>query len=553
MTVLLDKITIERFKKVKKAKLPLSDLNILVGSNSSGKSSIIQAVHFAACVMRQAPRVDRKKTSTISVEALDYLPSNFYKLLCHRQEWGNNTGTPSSKMKLEFTSDDENIEASCEIRSARNAGISVKGAVPQALVNTLRKKDRFFSAYIPGISGIPNREEKRTQKVVQKSCSFGDSNVVLRNVLLLLKERDEKNIRIIEKLVSELVGTLTINISHDETQDLFIECDISFDRVSRPLELMGTGHLQLIQIFSYMLLFKPGVLLVDEPDTHLHPDVQERLPDLLAKFAKALGTRIILTTHSPFLLRGAPLNANVFWLDDGHIATYSREAAELTLGWGAFGKRILIISEDSNTTLLKMLVEQWPELDRQIAFVPGYGYSNLITPQQAAELKEALGGKFQILVHRDRDSLLDDEIKQLRERYCDNGIYLWITDDSDIEAYFCQPTSISTISSVELEKAETLVDNVLRDNAGPILDQFRKQRRAHNQELYAEGGSPENDDAWEAVQSRQLKGAKGKFVLKQLKARNGQQDWTDENLSRTKFHPKLALSLYEICSAIIRE
>jgi len=38
-----------------------------------------------------------------------------------------------------------------------------------------------------------------------------------------------------------------------------------------------------------------------------------------------------------------------------------------------------------------------------------------------------------------------------------------------------------------------------------------------NEEIYKEGGSPTNDDVWDAFQSRSLRGAKGKYVFKQLK------------------------------------
>lgn len=41
--------------------------------------------------------------------------------------------------------------------------------------------------------------------------------------------------------------------------------------------MAGTGFLQVAQIFAYLLHFKPKLLLIDEPDSHLHPGTQERL------------------------------------------------------------------------------------------------------------------------------------------------------------------------------------------------------------------------------------------------------------------------------------
>jgi predicted ATPase len=45
----------------------------------------------------------------------------------------------------------------------------------------------------------------------------------------------------------------------------------------KAIEMAGTGFLQVVQIFAYLLYFKPKILLVDEPDAHLHPSRQQAL------------------------------------------------------------------------------------------------------------------------------------------------------------------------------------------------------------------------------------------------------------------------------------
>lgn len=44
---MLERVTIERFKNINEICLELDKVNVLVGSNNSGKSSILQAVQFA--------------------------------------------------------------------------------------------------------------------------------------------------------------------------------------------------------------------------------------------------------------------------------------------------------------------------------------------------------------------------------------------------------------------------------------------------------------------------------------------------------------------------
>ena len=160
-------------------------------------------------------------------------------------------------------------------------------------------------------------------------------------------------------------------------------------------------------IYIYILQFKKNLL------------------KLLAKRHSG-NVKILLTTHSPFILRGALPSTNVFWLETGKVESKNRSEIEMAFGWGAFGKKIIIFSEDTNIFFLKKIIAQWPELDKFITYFPGTGYKNVPTPQQAFEIVESLGRKYIILIHRDRDSLSDQEVIDLTGKYEKNkGVFLW--------------------------------------------------------------------------------------------------------------------------------
>ncbi|NDW45689.1 AAA family ATPase [Ruegeria sp. PrR005] len=164
-------IQIEKFKRIENIDLSLSDLNILVGANGSGKSSILQALHLASCLMRQADRIRTGSTVMVRVNDLDYLPTDEYWRLGNDADWGNRADSPSSTVHFKFQDDnDTEVTARLEMRSARNAGISVKGELPEEVRPQFRGDEVFFSGFIPGISGIPNTEQKNSKRVVLKAC-----------------------------------------------------------------------------------------------------------------------------------------------------------------------------------------------------------------------------------------------------------------------------------------------------------------------------------------------------------------------------------------------
>ena len=201
--------------------------------------------------------------------------------------------------------------------------------------------------------------------------------------------------------------------------------------------------------------------------------------------------------------------------------------------------------------MLRKLVAQWPQIDRLVSFYPGTGFKNLPTPAQAKEVSEALGGKFKILVHRDRDSMTDAEAVSLAQTYQAVGAQLWLPELSDVEGYFCRPPFLSELLGCSVQDAQGYVDGVIQQHQGPIGDQFAKQRASHNEEFHKQGGGPVNDDVWAAFQARDLKGAKGKFVFNQLKNAVPQARFSDAAISQHKIVAEVASDLRATLDALV--
>ena len=523
----LSSVSIENFKKVSNITLTLTNINILVGANGCGKSSIIQGLHLACCCLRQAASIG-SSSKVIPADQLDYLPTNFYAELGYNGKWGNTSNSHKSLFKFSFSeiNQDSTCNVWCSLQAARNSGISTKGNIHSELNERFRRQN--FTAYIPGISGIPNVEEKHSERVVRRACSFGDSNIYLRNVLLLLKENNALNK--VEEFVSQIIAPLSlkINVNHNSSRDLNIACNVSINNIEHPIELIGTGYLQLIQIFAYIFLFKPSLLLIDEPDNHLHPAVQEKLLPVLNIAATEEHFKVILATHSPFIVRNAPATSKIYWLKDGKIENTERKEIELALGWGAFGKKIIVFSEDKKLDLLKRIIRQWPDIESQVAFLPGSGYKSLPTVEQAREIKTSLGNKYRILVYRDRDSMSDSEVLQLKQPFLDSGIDVFVPEDSDIEAYFCTVPFIMGFIGCTMETAERYLQEAKDAAQNESNKKFTEHRCDHNRFLYPQGGSPTNPAVWESLQSKPLRGFHGKSLFHRLKNKIGQNRFSED-------------------------
>ncbi|MFQ6781274.1 MAG: AAA family ATPase [Coprococcus sp.] len=82
-----------------------------------------------------------------------------------------------------------------------------------------------------------------------------------------------------------------MRIPFNPDNDINIQVDIGIKtyegkNIDVPIEQAGTGMLQILQILAYVLYFEPKLLLLDEPDEHLHPNNQRILAEVLEKYQK---------------------------------------------------------------------------------------------------------------------------------------------------------------------------------------------------------------------------------------------------------------------------
>ncbi|WP_417206739.1 AAA family ATPase [Antarctobacter sp.] len=555
----LKAITVDNFKAIKSAKVELADVTILVGQNSSGKSSFLQALHWA-CRCVADVKIQNNQARSVAVQSLDYFPTLDAKVVGHNQELREGRGDQgdiSVFVTLDFIDDDQEDSGTIPIKRGRNDAIQIdlrqKKKLPQNLYTLLSNRIKPFTAYIPGLAGIPSDEEKKSRQPVFRSAASGDANSVLRNILLLIKDTSEDDLKLLEKWVSKVLGPTELDVTFEEGDHFSIQALINTENMDAacwsPLELAGTGVLQVIQIFSYLILFRPSALLIDEPDAHLHPDRQEKLIRAIEEASVDFSTQVILTTHSPHVIRTASSKVKMAWLADGGVATDDKVIRE-KMGWGLLDKSILIITEDQNTPLLQAIVDQWPDHSKRTAIWPVFGSENLPTADGASSLKAMLGIS-KLVVHRDGDFMISAEKETLRKKFAGSGCSLWITEPSDIEGYLCTREHLIACLDITEDEAEDFLAEAWKKSSDPKAFQSKRSPINKNEKFYAGGsGTPSLDDAKKELDYHYAGTVKGKKLFKQLKSLlHIEVDATPKQLLRLETEGTVAADLKAILDA----
>ena len=491
----LKTIEVSNFKRLNNAILNLSEINIIVGGNNAGKSSLLQAIHFSVGVGVTARE---QGETTFSTDSLTYIPAADFINLRHGQPYQNSTEQPFSGIQFSAEIDGEINKYKISIRRGRNYGNISCDRVGnfQPLGARITDQAKPFSIYVPGLAGIPQFEEFRPKRAIVRGVASGDANLYLRNVLLLLK--NNKKLQSLRKWMTMLFPSFDISIDFNTEKDTRISVNVFLNGRQTPLELVGTGVQQALQIFSYVCLFEPAMLLLDEPDSHLHPSNQYALAEALRIVASESSTIVIASTHSKHLVDALHGDANFVWLKEGSVYQQGTSVARLPLlmdlgALDTFDKLgngqidFVALTEDTKTHLLKkLMINCGFDPDRILIF--SYKTSTALNSAYLLiDFIKELAPNSKVIVHRDRDFMTNDEVEFVKQRILSQDGIPFIPKESDIEAYFCDPSHVSALFECEQADINAWYTDIENELCIEIQHSFTTKRTEVKNLLYRKG------------------------------------------------------------------
>lgn len=479
------KIEINKFKRINNLEVELEPLNIFIGANNSGKSSFIQGIQFAvsSCQTLTLAKANwsGKGTRTLSFDSTEFLytPTKDVSLLYHGEKLAGSR-TRDTRKKITFKFESSESSSLISISKGKNGGFTTL-LTGKVLGEELGSIDTPYCVYVPGIAGIPVTEKYEVPISVKKSATRGDSNNFLRNILHTISHDKEKWAKF-TKSVCNIYGEIDFQVLFDGEKSEFIEVTLTIKQledtiqnIKLPLDLVGTGLLQVVQIFAYIEYFSPKILLLDEPDSHLHPTKQRLLAKELSDRAKENDElKVVFSTHSRYILDSLENEAKIFHFSGGS-AIEGVKGSNILVDIGAadadylFAKRHLkyvLATEDKvdnifekKEFLKKFLIANGLSEDEFVL----HSYEGC-TKIYAAEILQGFIQKqipnAKVIIHLDRDQRPDDDrdLTLLKDKSKNAGVGFFVTHFQEIESYFCQPKHIHHIFGIELSECELVYE-----------------------------------------------------------------------------------------------
>lgn len=526
-------ITIRRFKALRELTFDLDAATVFVGGNNSGKSSILQALHFAISVAQSAKLVrgDVWRGDTYDItfrpEQLIYSPTTDFTALGHNQRLGERR---DAWIEVGIAAD-QHQQCVILIGRGRNGNISLR-LTGKELGERIQDISQPYTIYAPGLAGVAREEALLSQGVVRRAVARGDANLVLRNVLLWLFNQGD-DWEQFQNDIRELFPGLALRVAFTNLTDEHIHVTFRLGSdLWLPIDCAGTGILQATQVLAYIALFKPRLLLLDEPDSHLHPNNQAAICKLLLRLARERDFQVIVATHSRHVFSAIRQEASVKWVAQGSVIDgVSTEATERLLELGALDSldylghpalRCAVLTEDSNTSLLQSALAASGFNMEQTLILPYNGCTKIDAVLALAELLRDRAPSVRVIVHRDRDYLPVADLESYIAQIAARGCAAFVTEGSDLEWHFLSAEHIHSLHpQISILRAIELLQEATDSTREASIEDIINLRTNHAWRRTARGDHPNSGQISAAAHRDYVANPdlmrRGKRVLAQLR------------------------------------
>lgn len=378
---------------------------------------------------------------------------------------------------------------------------------------------------IPSFFNVVTNEERKSPGRYNSLLKTGNYNQLFRNLLYDLKE-DKKNtfenpdeiemessktppqlykFSELQQIIDDVFGIKDLDVRFNPDEDEFITATYQVgttndDKQERlDISTLGMGTLQFIQVVTQVLSGAPRIIMLDEPDAHLHTKLQVRIIDLLKEFSEKYNVKFIVATHSKDIINNVnPRQVLTFSEDnvltsiddmDGFIGTIRNLGAttEELIGLN-IGKRVVLVEGVDDSLYIKKLYEKFTfdhgnSNYNLINFIPLGGRDNVISNH----LDKFLGNiedlsDFKKLAIFDKDYRFENQQNADAKKLRKKGFSVIEWKLKELENYFFIPEIIMDLintkypqnNHVSIDDITNIVDEIYKDSKISIIFEFAK-------------------------------------------------------------------------------
>lgn len=331
---MITRLTLRNFKSVGEQVYDFMQFDLLVGRNNSGKSTVLQALAIWQFCVDEFHRSRRGGSKGIQVVLPNFtaLPVPEFNLL-----WKDRTDRHwplvDGKKKQEYILIEITVDWTGANGATSSFGVALRYHSPQAIYAIPSNGWAVFReldtgallpriAYVPPFSGLEPSEEWRDDGPLRKQVGKAQPGSVLRNLLYrvcpaleeapsTLPPRTPHKVMRPPKEWREIVDVVkrwfNVDLCTPEYQTgVDTQIKVQYRQRDKDFDIIagGSGFHQTLTLLGFLHGYKPTTILLDEPDAHLHVNLQREVLDYFKRKSLETGTQFLIATHAEEFARG---------------------------------------------------------------------------------------------------------------------------------------------------------------------------------------------------------------------------------------------------------
>ncbi len=293
---MIRRLVLRRFKRFADVTIHFPGHLVLAGPNNSGKTTVLQAIStWAQALYRWRLRNDFQKHNGYYAK-VPVTRQEFYSVPMRRFDLLWTDLAYRGTVEIEVQGIDGWV-VTMEIIADSTEQVYVRPK-PEADSAVLRTLD-LSAVYIPAMSGLSVDEPVLRRPKIDQLLGQCKPGEVLRNLLVDANESGEW-----EPLAESIRRLFGYELLPPDATgaDIVAEYRNRPDGPALDINTAGSGFLQVLMLLTFLHTRKGSILLLDEPDAHLHVILQDAIYSELQSVAMRQHSQLIVATHSEVII-----------------------------------------------------------------------------------------------------------------------------------------------------------------------------------------------------------------------------------------------------------
>lgn len=294
--MILTRVVVKNFKRFGKLEFDLPGHTVIAGPNNMGKTTLLQAIAAWDITFRSWKQLNNFQRrgggyqyAPIARQAFSAVALRQFDLLwCERK-----TGQ-AIEIQLEF---DHAAPVNMEIWHDTTEQVKVHpsaSAEPSAL-----RSLALSTVFVPPMTGLSREEPLYARdETVNGLLAQGRPGEVLRNLLVKAHQSAAW-----PKLTEAMRRLFNYELQPPVVgANIIAEYQLAGSNITFDIASAGSGFQQVLMLLTFLYTRPGSILLLDEPDAHLHVILQDAIYGELRSVAAANGSQLIIATHSEVII-----------------------------------------------------------------------------------------------------------------------------------------------------------------------------------------------------------------------------------------------------------